>query len=185
MMQAYDGDQQRIRDRLDSIRTLARDIHAGEVILGAGMGSREPIPKTHWAAELFDFTATYMDVPQDTQREEDYPFSRLAEFTHQGRLKHVQDAVPYMPYVPAGWNPRPWGDPRPRYQLPTQDQWEAILRQAASDLQQHAMLGLPGAKALTIYAWNEFGEGGFVAPTRGDQYMKLETIQRVFGTTSK
>jgi len=35
-------------------------------------------------------------------------------------------------------------------------------------------------KAFTIYAWNEFGEGGFVAPTAGDKYMKLEAIQEVF-----
>ena len=36
-------------------------------------------------------------------------------------------------------------------------------------------------KAFTIYAWNEFGEGGIVAPTRGDGYMKLESIGTVFG----
>ena len=35
--------------------------------------------------------------------------------------------------------------------------------------------------AFTIYAWNEFGEGGFVAPTVGDGYMKLEGIKRIFG----
>jgi hypothetical protein len=32
-----------------------------------------------------------------------------------------------------------------------------------------------------IYAWNEFGEGGIVAPTRGEQSMKLEAIRAVFG----
>ncbi len=47
-------------------------------------------------------------------------------------------------------------------------------------------LGLPlpngqRQKAFTIYAWNEFGEGGFVAPTKGEGYMKLKAIQEVFG----
>jgi hypothetical protein len=39
---------------------------------------------------------------------------------------------------------------------------------------------------LLIYAWNEFGEGGIVAPTRGDGRIKLEAIRKVFGpgTTS-
>jgi hypothetical protein len=32
-----------------------------------------------------------------------------------------------------------------------------------------------------IYAWNEFGEGGIVAPTRGDGTMKLEALRQVFG----
>jgi len=34
---------------------------------------------------------------------------------------------------------------------------------------------------LLIYAWNEFGEGGIVAPTKGDGMMKLEAIREVFG----
>jgi len=37
-------------------------------------------------------------------------------------------------------------------------------------------------KAFTIYAWNEYGEGGILAPTVGDQYMKLEVIKEVFGS---
>jgi hypothetical protein len=39
--------------------------------------------------------------------------------------------------------------------------------------------------AFTIYAWNEFGEGGIVAPTQGDQYMKLEGIKTVFNAPEK
>jgi hypothetical protein len=31
-----------------------------------------------------------------------------------------------------------------------------------------------------IYAWNEFGEGGIVAPTRGEQGLKPEAIRAVF-----
>ena len=33
--------------------------------------------------------------------------------------------------------------------------------------------------ALNIYAWNELGEGGIMAPTRRDGYMKLDTIAGV------
>jgi hypothetical protein len=36
-------------------------------------------------------------------------------------------------------------------------------------------------KAFTIYAWNEFGEGGIVAPTQGSGTMMLEAINEVFG----
>jgi hypothetical protein len=52
-------------------------------------------------------------------------------------------------------------------------------------LDQYPRLGLPAKegrkKMLLIYAWNEFGEGGIVAPTQGDKEMKLETIREVFG----
>jgi hypothetical protein len=59
----------------------------------------------------------------------------------------------------------------------------------AEDLEDSPGLGIPlpdGScqKAFTIYCWNEFGEGGMVAPTRGDGYMKLECIREVFGVKS-
>ena len=38
-------------------------------------------------------------------------------------------------------------------------------------------------KAFTIYAWNEFGEGGIVAPTKGRGHMMLQCIKDVFGTS--
>jgi hypothetical protein len=54
------------------------------------------------------------------------------------------------------------------------------------DFERYPSLGLPlpdggTQKAFTIYAWNEFGEGGFVAPTAADKAMKLEVIRDVFG----
>ncbi len=43
-----------------------------------------------------------------------------------------------------------------------------------------------GRQAIfTIYAWNEFGESGIVAPARGDRAMKLEAIGAVFGPLAK
>ena len=185
LIQACDGDLDLVQRRLDSIRSLARQAQAGDVLLGAGVGSGEPIRSGHWAAMLFDFTSTYMDVPPDKQQEEDYPFRRLADFTHAARMQHRDDAIPYLPYVPAGWNPRPWHDPRPAYQLPNESEWENVLQQVKNDLHEHPTLGLPGAKAFTIYAWNEYGEGAFVTPTRGEHYMKLKTIQRVFHRTAR
>ena len=34
---------------------------------------------------------------------------------------------------------------------------------------------------LLIYAWNEFGEGGIMAPTQGEKEMKPEAVREVFG----
>jgi len=62
--------------------------------------------------------------------------------------------------------------------------WTATLKQLKADLAK-GVYGFPlpdGVQpAFTIYAWNEFGEGGILAPTRGDGYMKLEGIRAVFG----
>ena len=90
----------------------------------------------------------------------------------------------------AGWNPRPWGDPRPRFALPTRQQWERELRQMRTDLESCETFGLSlpdggHQKIFTIYAWSEYGEGGFVSPTIGKGYMKLEAIHEVFGSKLK
>jgi len=46
-------------------------------------------------------------------------------------------------------------------------------------------LGIPAdggrEKMLLIYAWNEFGEGGIMAPTQGEKEMKPEAVREVFG----
>ncbi len=91
---------------------------------------------------------------------------------------------PYVPYLPAGWDPRPWKDPRPSFTMPTRNEWRVALRKLKDALDAHQNLGVPRAdgrrqKMLLIYAWNEFGEGGIVAPTQGDGYMKLEVIQEI------
>lgn len=96
-----------------------------------------------------------------------------------------------MPYLAAGWNPRPWTHPKAAahhrrfFAFPTRDEWAAELCAITEDFRKHPRLGLPrgdGSRqpAFTIYAWNEFGEGGIVAPTRGEGAMKLEAIRGVF-----
>jgi len=181
LLRDCDGDMDKARARLDRFRQAAQEAGVGNPILGAGVGGHEAVGLDHWAAKLFEFTGTYMDLPNLEQTEQDYPWEILAEFTVEGRRKHGSDAIPYMPYVPAGWRPRPWGVPRACFRLPDRSQWHATLEQVKRDLHESATLGLPGHKAFTIYAWNEFGEGGIVAPTQGDKYMKLEVIREMFG----
>ena len=102
------------------------------------------------------------------------------------RAGHTADAIPTVPTIPAGWNPRPWqSDKRPCFAFPTREQWTDTLKQMKTDLKK-GVYGFPlpdgGVQpAFTIYAWNEFGEGGILAPTRGDRTMKLEVIRDVFG----
>ena len=51
----------------------------------------------------------------------------------------------------------------------------------------NAKFGFPDASApggvrgaVTVYAWNELGEGGIVAPTAGAGTMMLDVLARVF-----
>lgn len=174
-------DVEKATARLQRLRNAVREAGLGELMLGCGVSAHEAIPEGHPAMKLFDFTGTYMDLPQKKQRAADYPYSELVAFSEKARDIHANDSIPWMPYLPAGWSPRPWPDPRAYFAMPDKVAWHNALEGMRQSLKDSPTLGLPGRSAFTIYAWNEFGEGGIVAPTQGDGYMKLEAIADVFG----
>jgi len=180
------GDIETCAKRIESLRKACRDATGYEMIIGGGDNALGRIEKSSDYAKLFDFTCTYMDVPSHKQIEQDYPYEMLADLGRAARQSHSRDVIPYMPYMPGGWCPRPWPSHRPYYKQPTRQQWSAELKRMKQDLLLLPNFGLPlpdGSvqRAFTCYAWNEFGEGGFIAPTKGDGYMKLECIREVFG----
>lgn len=174
-------DPAEMQRRVDILRRCCWEAEAGDplVAIGTGAGGLPP-------AELlgaFDWLATYMDVPDLPQRAEPYPYEELlAQAQGAWRLYAEHSPLPYVPYLPAGWDPRPWRDRRASFDLPDREQWTAALRAVKAAVEGSDKLGFPGGlPAFLVYAWNEFGEGGIVAPTAGDQYMKLEAIREVFG----
>jgi len=84
---------------------------------------------------------------------------------------------PYMPIVTAGWDKRPWegptglkrGDRSTGWYYPdrTPEQFAGSLRDASTWMEEHSEQ-TTAERIVLIYAWNEFGEGGYVAPTKGD-----------------
>jgi len=174
--------------RMAQLRQAARDAGLGEILIGTGIGSYQTIKRPEDpVAMLFDFTATYMEVPPDLPpRDENYPYETLAEFMRGSRKVHGEDAVPYLPYFGLNFNARPWGDPRAKFEFPTKQELKQEFELMKADLENPDLnLGLPlengkQQKVFTIYAWNEFGEGGFLAPSQGEKSMKLEVLQDVF-----
>jgi hypothetical protein len=180
-------DPARVAHRIATLRNVAQQMGLPNPLVGAGV-SPLGIPPAE-ALEPFDFVTTYMEIPRLEKRESLYPYEELLKLAEKGWSDYSKHcAKPYVPYLPAGWDPRPWQDPRPSFELPTRRQWRDALESVADALEQYKNSGLPTPtgrqKLFLIYAWNEFGEGGIVAPTRGDGYMKLETIQEVFGSAA-
>jgi hypothetical protein len=97
--------------------------------------------------------------------------------------------VPYLPIVIAGFDPRPWEEPAPSFAHPSQEEWRQALAQARDfvEAEDNRKFGFPDATSVTgvqpaviIYAWNEFGEGGILAPTAGWGDMMVTTVGEVF-----
>ena len=114
----------------------------------------------------------------------------MLSYQAQARGNQSLNAVPYVPNVIAGFDPRPWEEEGPSFTFPTRAEWTAALTQARDLVSDpsNRVFGLPDATsptglqpALSIYAWNEYGEGGIMAPMRADAFMKLEVLAEVFG----
>jgi len=171
--------------RVVRLRKAIGNAGLGEALVCIG-GNMAPMPSGEAPVKFFDFTGEYMMVPPIPAKPTDYPYAELAPFIRSLRLIDLTDKHPYMPVLGAGWNPRPWPDVRACFEFPTRAEWVEALRAMDRDLQASQKLGIPRrdgtvARAFTIYAWNEFGEGGIVAPTRGEGMMKLQGIAEVFG----
>jgi hypothetical protein len=89
--------------------------------------------------------------------------------------------LPYIPIMTAGWDRRPWEGPaglnQPLgyfYPDRTPQQFADFLRDAIVWMDKHPEQTITEHMVL-IYAWNEFGEGGYITPTQGDsdgKYLK-------------
>ena len=119
-----------------------------------------------------------------------FPYAEVLRYQAQARGNQTGDAVPYLPNVIAGFDPRPWEEQGPSFTFPTRDEWTAALTQARDLVSDPAnrIFGIPDATSptgvrpsISIYAWNELGEGGILAPTAADGTMKIDVISEVFG----
>ncbi|MGB8371149.1 MAG: hypothetical protein ACLPYZ_18225 [Limisphaerales bacterium] len=177
-------DPKKVRARLDTFRRIAKENGLSSPLISGGvMPGGVPLP---YRAAPFDFVTTYMDMPDLPQRTEIYPYELLIQHAEDGWIRYAGHCSKfYVPYVPSGWDPRPLRDPRASFAFPTREEWIAALKRVKAALDKYPRLGIPAKggrkKMLLIYAWNEFGEGGIVAPTRGEKEMKLEAISEVFG----
>jgi hypothetical protein len=177
-------DPARVKARLDTLRRWVGEVGLPNPLISCGvMPSR--VPSSQRAA-LFDFVTTYMDMPNLAQKPKPYPYELLIRHAEKGWIRYAEhSSKPYVPYVPSGWDPKPWREHRASFLFPTRAEWTEALKKVKAALDRYPKLGIPvkggREKMLLIYAWNEFGEGGILAPTADAKYMKLEGVREVFG----
>ena len=167
------------------LRALAREEGVGELLLGAGATASDTFAGAQVLLEDFDYIQYYMDIPDFAPREKDYRYNLLMKRALDvAQIRAASPLLPYLPYIPAGW--KPWfGGLGPFFSMPGRTQWRKALSDMKKMVDRNSRLRIPdgtesGQKMINIYAWNEFSEGGIVAPNHGEGYMKLEEIRRVF-----
>ncbi len=165
-------------------------VQLGEILIAVGTYGKGKITNAHnYTMYGVDCTMQYAGLPEtNILPKGHYPYTEITQYVKSIRDLRKFDALNWVPYIMSGWDASPWGgENRSTFDFPTRKQWNTELNAIKCDLLAFPGLGFPKKdgsiqKAFTIFAWNEFGEGGYVAPTVGDQYMKLEEIEKVFGS---
>jgi len=154
------GDQDGLARVQDSARKAGLP---GVAIAGCGGGD---------AKRGFTHTTHYNIVPGYASGSEAHKFAELVQ-AHQ-RAWRGSPEQPYMPTLSVGWDKRPWeGDrglgQKPGWYFPdrTPDQLAAGLESAIAWMDRNPDQ-TTAERIVLLYAWNEFGEGGYLAPTKGD-----------------
>ncbi len=85
--------------------------------------------------------------------------------------------LPYIVSASPGWDSRPWsGNTAPLRTNPTPDKFSRMLRGAKQMMDSNVKT----PKIIMIEAWNEFGEGSYIEPTKKLGFSYLEAIRKIF-----
>jgi hypothetical protein len=186
-------DQYRRRRLLQYLREAVRDRTGREMLIGAGVRRMESIVRGHplQGDGTFDFTNIYLDVPNLDPNLPDFvgpgvfAYDELEMHQEVGRAFHAYDAVPFVPNVIVGFSPLSHAQAGlPRYRPPSAGQFRAAVDAAIRDVRRYPGLRFPSGAAeptplLLFYSWNEFAEGGFLAPSNAYGTTYLEVLRSI------
>ena len=130
----------------------------------------------HDAAKRYglDFTSTYTNFAPG-KGATPAQFDECMKQSKRLWQRAKQLDIPYIPNITLGWDNRPRKTPAVNIRHSPQGPWcerptAEDLRQYFRDASQPPDSGQTksGFRTIVVYAWNEFTEGGWMAPTEGD-----------------
>jgi hypothetical protein len=136
----------------------------------------------------FDAISTYANPGDGGQAPHQYQM--LAANTEQYWRRSKATGAQIVPVVMTGWdrrprveNPVPWeqgkGDISKYYQPPTPFELTQHLKKSLDWVKSES--NYTEAKTLIVYAWNEFDEGGWLAPTALEGTARIDALAAMVG----
>jgi hypothetical protein len=134
-----------------------------------------------------DMASGYSTFAPSAPGEHVFPDCIANNSSYWGRAANA--GVPFVPNVTLGW------DPRPRDSVRVREGKEAVVKSwctppQGNNLKQlvqaafHAVASQPGSlpfRSVLVYAWNEFTEGGWLAPTWSGGAARLDEFRKATG----
>jgi len=115
------------------------------------------------------------------------PYASLATHTENWWDAFKATGCEVVPLASAGWDmrprvetPVPWvknGDIEKYYEAPEPDELSAHVAKAVAWCKANP--GPARARAVLIYAWNEFDEGGWLCPTLSEGTARIDALRQV------
>jgi hypothetical protein len=132
----------------------------------------------------FTHTTHYNIIPGYAAKSEARKYAELIQ-VHQ-QAWHGTPEQPHIPTLTVGWDKRPWEGDRGLGQAPgwyfpdrTPAQFATALESAIAWMDRHPH-ETTSERIVLVDAWNEFGEGSYLAPTKGDpEGAYLKVVKRV------
>jgi len=123
----------------------------------------------------FDASTSYVQLTNDPGAT---PYSRLVECNRQAWDAAPTD-LPYLPSVTSGWDGRPRAGSMEGYKTwyvgRTPEQLRDYVRSGLQWIAAHPDR-VPPEPLLTIYAWNEVDEGGYLVPTKAEGTTMIDAL---------
>lgn len=141
----------------------------------------------------FDAATSYGNPrgSQNTPPGHELPFSSCANGSRRYWDTAKSISIPFIPPVALGWDYRPNLD-EPNLakgrnaagdycNVPSDQEIKSLVR----DAYDTALESNASFPSILIYAWNEYTEGGWVAPTKGEGRRRLDALKSALSTQSK
>jgi hypothetical protein len=178
------GSEDFARQAFDTVRAACRDGGVGDPYLVVQDWS----PATaHRFVKLLGGDA--VSAYASDGRGQGAPFADLAAHTQAWWDEFAATGSPVVPLATAGWDPRPrietrtpwhdYGSADYYYQPPAPQALANHVQAAVHWVRDHPKSA--EADAILIYAWNEFDEGGWLAPTLSEGTARLDALKLVLG----
>ena len=161
-----------------------------QIAANAGIGQVHFAANVAGSPSLYTHITRYNAVPGWGAGETEFPYLSLTDYVEgndswAAGIWNTDTAglsgQLYIPTVMTGWDARPWNTPPTWYFNPTRTPAAvgAHLQKAIDFLDDNPFLATQ-EKLIMLFAWNEFGEGGYLAPTLGDPAgLYLDAIKSV------
>lgn len=120
-------------------------------------------------------------VASKGSRIDDYDVMVNGYLEYYNAAAQTAKRLPYIVPASPGWDSRPWsGDSTVIRTNPTPQKFGRMLRGAKQLMDTNDKI----PKILMIEAWNEFGEGSYIEPTKKWGFSYLEAIKNIFAPSA-